>query len=226
MRRSHRRLVAGVWTYPHRGRGRPPLAEHLQQLIVRLAAENPRWGHQRIKGELLRLGIQVSATAIRETLRRHGLDPAPRRTSTTLRSSLRQQARGVRKFIEGIRDARWGVPGAGLQAAMTTSSSGCGGGAWSWVPAVATWLPGSSRAGHARQRWHAPMEVRRGTQQLIGPLAAWAAPLPSTVGSMPDAEAAGFCRASAWSYRQRGGRVDGVELGVGMDSGAVDHPRR
>jgi putative transposase len=74
--RWHRRLVAGVWTYPHRGRGRPPLDEHLQQLIVRLAAENPRWGYQRIKGALLRLGIQVSATAIRETLRRHGLDPA------------------------------------------------------------------------------------------------------------------------------------------------------
>jgi hypothetical protein len=60
--RWHRRPVAGVWTYPHRGRGRPPLEEHLQQLIVRLAAENSRWGYQRIKGELLRLGIQVSAT--------------------------------------------------------------------------------------------------------------------------------------------------------------------
>jgi putative transposase len=44
---------------------------------------------------LLRLGIQVSATAIRETLRRHGLDPAPRRTSTTWRSFLRQQAAGI-----------------------------------------------------------------------------------------------------------------------------------
>jgi transposase len=93
--RWHRRLVAGAWTYPHRGRGRPPLDEHLQQLIVRLAAENPRWGYQRIKGELLRLGIQISATAIRETLRRHGLDPAPRRTSTTWRSFLRLQAAGI-----------------------------------------------------------------------------------------------------------------------------------
>jgi putative transposase len=95
LRGWHRRLVAGAWTYPHRGRGRPPLDEHLQQLIVRLAAENPRWGYQRIKGELLRLGIQVSATAIRETLRRHGLDPAPRRTTTTWRSFLRQQAAGI-----------------------------------------------------------------------------------------------------------------------------------
>ena len=73
--RWHRRLVAGAWTYPHRGTGRPPLDQELQQLIVRLASENPRWGYQRIQGELLRLGIRVSATAIRTTLRRHGLDP-------------------------------------------------------------------------------------------------------------------------------------------------------
>ena len=55
----------------------------------------PRWGYQRIKGELLRLGRQASATAIRTTLRRHGLDPAPRRAATTWRAFLRQQAAGI-----------------------------------------------------------------------------------------------------------------------------------
>jgi putative transposase len=73
--RWHRRLVAGAWTYP-RGPGRPPLDEDIQALIVRLARENPRWGDQRIQGELLRLGGQVSATAIGSTLHRYGLDPA------------------------------------------------------------------------------------------------------------------------------------------------------
>jgi putative transposase len=84
-----------VWTYPRGQTGRPPLDHEVQQLIVRLARENPRWGYQRIKGELLRLGMRVSATAIRTTLRRHGLDPAPRRMVTTWRAFLRQQAAGI-----------------------------------------------------------------------------------------------------------------------------------
>jgi putative transposase len=93
--RWHRRMIAGAWTYPHHGHGRPPLDEHVQQLIVRLATENPRWGSQRIQGELLDLGVRVSATAIRTTLRRHGLGPAPRRTTTTWRVFLHQQAAGI-----------------------------------------------------------------------------------------------------------------------------------
>jgi putative transposase len=93
--RWHRRLVAGAWTDPRRQSGRPPLDQETQPLIVRLARGNPTWGYQRIKGELLRLGVRVSATAIRTTLRRHRLDPAPRRTTTTWRAFLRQQATGI-----------------------------------------------------------------------------------------------------------------------------------
>ena len=92
--RWHRRLIAGVWTYP-RGPGRPPLGQEVQQLIVRLARENPRWGYQRIQGELLQLGVHVSATAVRSILRRHGLGPAPRRMAVTWRAFLRQQAAGI-----------------------------------------------------------------------------------------------------------------------------------
>jgi putative transposase len=67
----------------------------VQQLIVRLARENPRWGYQRIQGELLRLGVRISATAIRTTLHRHGFDPAPRRTTARWRAFLCQQAAGI-----------------------------------------------------------------------------------------------------------------------------------
>jgi transposase len=93
--RWHRRLVAGARTYPHRRTGRPPLDQEVQQLIVHLARENPTWGYQRIKGELQHFGVRVSATAIRATLRRHGLNPAPRRADGTWRAFLRQQAAGI-----------------------------------------------------------------------------------------------------------------------------------
>jgi hypothetical protein len=93
--RWHRHLVAGAWTYPRRGPGRRPIGHEVQQLILRLTRENPRWGYQRIHGELLRLGIRVSATAIRTLLRRNGFEPAPRRAATTWRAFLRQQAAGI-----------------------------------------------------------------------------------------------------------------------------------
>jgi hypothetical protein len=67
----------------------------MQQLIVRLARENPA-GYQRIKGELLRLHVRVSASAIRETLRRHGLDPAPRRAIMTWRVDFPPEAGHLR----------------------------------------------------------------------------------------------------------------------------------
>jgi putative transposase len=44
---------------------------------------------------LLRLNVCASATAIRTVLRRHGLDPAPRRANSTWRAFLRQQAAGI-----------------------------------------------------------------------------------------------------------------------------------
>ena len=93
--RWHRRLVAGAWTYPHRRRADQPLDQEVQQLIVRLARENPIWGYQRIQGELLRLGIVSRQPQAETTLRRHRLDPAPRRTGTTWRAFLRQQAAGI-----------------------------------------------------------------------------------------------------------------------------------
>jgi len=52
----HRRMVRGRWTYATVSMGRPPVPDQVQQLIVRLASENPRWSYQRIRGELLRLG--------------------------------------------------------------------------------------------------------------------------------------------------------------------------
>jgi hypothetical protein len=48
----------------------------------------------RIRGELLKLGVRVSATTIATVLRRHGLGPAPRR-GPTWSEFLRNQATGI-----------------------------------------------------------------------------------------------------------------------------------
>ena len=93
--RWHRRLVRRKWTQPCPRGGRPPLAQHVVALILRLARENPRWGYRRIQGELKKLGISLSATTIRTVLLGNGLRPAPRRASVTWRAFLRAQATGI-----------------------------------------------------------------------------------------------------------------------------------
>jgi putative transposase len=90
--RWHRRLVANHWTYPHRGRGRPPIDGHVRELILRLARENTSWGYLRIVGELRMLGIDVSATLVRNVLRAAGVPPAPQRDRVDWRSFMRQHA--------------------------------------------------------------------------------------------------------------------------------------
>jgi transposase InsO family protein len=89
--RWHRDLVRRKWTQ-QRPCGRPPLTRDVVALVVRLARENPRWGYPRIAGELRKLGIRVSASSVRNVLRRADLHPAPRRSGPTWRQFLRAQA--------------------------------------------------------------------------------------------------------------------------------------
>jgi putative transposase len=89
--RWHRRLIRWRWTYPHRG-GRPPVDPQIAVLIEQMARENPGWGYQRIRGELLGLGIRVGASTVRRVLKRLRIPPAPQRSQPAWRRFLRTQA--------------------------------------------------------------------------------------------------------------------------------------
>ncbi|WP_323181309.1 integrase core domain-containing protein [Streptomyces sp. NBC_00154] len=93
----HRGLITKKWDYSDRRRrtGRPPTAAALKKLVLRLAQENPRWGHRRIQGELARLGHPIAPSTVWEILHAAGIGPAPRRTGPSWREFLSTQAEGI-----------------------------------------------------------------------------------------------------------------------------------
>ncbi len=64
-------------------------------MVLRLARENPRWGYQRIVGELSGLGVAVSATTVKKILREAGLGPAGSRVGLSWRAFLQAQAQSM-----------------------------------------------------------------------------------------------------------------------------------
>jgi putative transposase len=92
----HRKLVAKKWDYSQRRRpGRPPTAAAVKALVLRMAAENPGWGHRRIHGELTRLGHTMAASTVWNILTQAGIDSAPRRSGPSWRQFLAAQAEHV-----------------------------------------------------------------------------------------------------------------------------------
>jgi transposase len=92
----HRKLVSQKWDYTARRRpGRPPTAAAIKKVIIRMATENPTWGHRRVQGELVRLGHRIAASTVWQILHNAGIDPAPRRSGPTWRQFLTSQAKAV-----------------------------------------------------------------------------------------------------------------------------------
>ncbi|MCB8982183.1 MAG: helix-turn-helix domain-containing protein [Ardenticatenaceae bacterium] len=76
--RWQRELVRRKWTYEQKNKGgRPRIHQEKENLIIRLAKENLRWGYGKIEGELLKLGYKVSISTVRNVLDRNGIVPAP-----------------------------------------------------------------------------------------------------------------------------------------------------
>jgi putative transposase len=93
--RWHAQLVARRWTYPRRQPGRPPVAQPMRALVLRMARENPRWGYRRIHGELVGLGHPIAASTVWKILKAAGIAPAPRRSGPTWRQFLAAQAQAI-----------------------------------------------------------------------------------------------------------------------------------
>jgi len=79
--RWHRRLIAAKWTDRAERVSRPGLMMRIKALIVRMATDNPAWGHCRIQGELKCCGHRVASSTVANVLKDNGIKPALDRPS-------------------------------------------------------------------------------------------------------------------------------------------------
>jgi putative transposase len=70
-------------------------AAAIRKLVIRIATDNPAWGHRRVQGELARLGHPVAASTVWQILHDAGTGPAPRRTGPAWKQFLTAQANGI-----------------------------------------------------------------------------------------------------------------------------------
>src|SRR5919197_3560059 len=67
--------------------GRPRVSDEIEALVLQMANHNPTWGYRCIQGSLANLGHRVDKMTVRNTLRRHHIDPAPKRRQSGMRWS-------------------------------------------------------------------------------------------------------------------------------------------
>jgi transposase len=81
----YRKLIANKFdgSKARQSHGRPKTNEETENLVVRMAKENPSWGYDRIVGALANLGHKLSDQTVGNILRRHDIPPARKRKHTT-----------------------------------------------------------------------------------------------------------------------------------------------
>jgi transposase InsO family protein len=95
----HRRLVAKKFDGSRfrKRQGRPPTKAEIEELVVRLARDNPGWGYDRIAGAIHNPGHHISDQTVGNILPRNGLGSSPERRRNTTWS----------EFIRRHRDVLW-----------------------------------------------------------------------------------------------------------------------
>ena len=91
--RWHRRLVARKFdgSKNRRKHGRPLVSPEIEELVTRMARDNPSWGYDRIAGAVRNLGHKVSDQTVGNVLKRNGIAPSPeRRRNTTWAEFIRR----------------------------------------------------------------------------------------------------------------------------------------
>ena len=73
--RWHRYGFKLFWKYKSRPKSKPRISQNTVALIRKMASENPLWGAERIRGELLKLGISHA----KQTIQRHLTKDRPKR---------------------------------------------------------------------------------------------------------------------------------------------------
>ncbi len=81
IRSWHRLMVKGKLGVTRAGPGRATTDAEIETTVIRMAKDNATWGQLRIRGELLKLGIALSSRTIGAIIDRHGLKPAPQRST-------------------------------------------------------------------------------------------------------------------------------------------------
>jgi transposase InsO family protein len=85
--RWHRQGWRLYWRWRSRApMGRPRVSAEVRDLIATMARDNPSWGAERIRGELLKLGIAVSRTSVQRYRRRGPARPPCQSWRTFLRN--------------------------------------------------------------------------------------------------------------------------------------------